>query len=920
MNFRRLLLSAGVVALSQWQLTPVWAADTACLQELELQNTRAFTLGETFYLPKAAAGADCQNRFGVWELTSTPKGSKNQLYLSGAEHPRFTPDLPGNYLFALQGSDSELSLTVVERSPSERFRNHYMTPLYGSAVIGDEIWVANGASYTVTKLQKDQSQNYQVQMTSQVAPWPAAIAGHPELPYVLVAHRAADTVGFVNRVDGVLQDSLWVGDEPSAVALSPDRKRLYVSLATEGKVAVVDLESRQLLSKVAVGFDPRAMSLSKDGRYLYVASYRSANLSYGPDATRPAEDDQDVFVVDTKSLTVIKSFPTIAANLRAIALSDDEESLFVAGSDGETLPSQNDPSAKPFTHLVAEIPLDGGAPLDGDVSYQLTDLTRQLGSAGPAVNPSGVLVKGKHIWVATESSNQVIVLDRNSFEEVYRIPVGHGARHIVSVDGGVAVHCFQSFELFIIADNGQVRQRIKLTDDPRPANVAQGEIVFSRPGLGYANNHSCTSCHIESQNDGMIWRFGPAVWHNIRPIQLLAATTPAGWAGYASNADSFGFMGPSSILNRPPTTEEGESLAAFLGSLLGAPRTTAHTKLDGSFSDEALQGKAIFEGKATCAGCHTPPLYTNRQLIPVGKSGIPADVPSLLGAYRHGVYFVKGQARSVEAAVDVALDYVKVSLTEDEKASLVRFLRELTPKGAHPLGIWPDLRDDTMIPPTAVPYVGFAEPVDPSQPGLSQLEIAQEYVVLEQMNGTVVKTEVLVDGNYIRLKPLQNLTPGARYVFRVKAGLPFQNGGRLEAERRSIFTVAQEPLAKLPKQLQLNVKLAIPGSGTPPAMTVIDLPLTIVDQDENSLLAKLDIGEGRVQTLRIYQSAANIRLQPFALPVRAPTGGSTLADASHVVGKLSVDGDEFLKAEGQLNMGAPGTKIPGIQWEIVALD
>ncbi len=917
MNIKRWVTAAAVLALGQLPIEAPLPAAEDCLVNLPLQNSRAITLGDTFYLPKSSGTANCPSLLN-WRLVSAPKGSQNQVYNTGSEHPRFTADIPGGYQF--KAGDSVVTMNAIRRSHAERFRNHYLTPLFGAAQIGSDVWTANGPAYSVSRIEQSADGSMQKVAEVETASWPAAIAGSEQLPYVLVAQRGADSIGFIDHKRNVLIDSLWVGDEPTGLALSPDAKTLYVSLATESAIAVVDLPSRSLRPRIKVGFDPRALVLSKDGSTLYVASYRSANLEYGPGGSRPLADDQDIFVIDTAKQQVVRTIASVAADLRALTLSPENDRLYVAATDGQTLPAQTDATAKPFTHLIADIAVAVKA--DGKPeSLLLADLTRQDGSVGPFVNPSGVAAQDDQLWVSAESSDQVAILDRATLREKKRIQVGSGPRQIVVMKDAVAVHCFQSFQLYILNFDGTIRDVIKLTEDPRSPAIALGEKVFVRPGNTYAANHSCTSCHIEGQNDGMIWRFGPQIWHNVRPLQLLAATTPLEWGAYVANADSFGFMGPSSIVNRPPSNEEAEGLGAFLNSLIGPPRATGQTQLDGSYSRLGLQGKALFEGKGKCTGCHTPPLYTNRQLIPKGKSGEPADVPSLLGAYRHGVYFVKGQSRTMEDAVNVATAYVGWTPTAEEQAALISFLKELTPKGSHPLAIYPDIDSNEMLAPTVNPTVAFAEPVDDSRPDMTSTELASKYLTLVNAAGENIPSSVQLEGGLLRLVPDAPLTAGERYTFKVKAGLPFRDGGILEGDRASSFKVGRPALAELPRDLQLKITVPVPGPPTvPPTTKVIVLPLQMTGSDANSLFAKLNIGGGREQKLRIYQDAERIRLQPFALPgVGGPPGGSTLADASSVNGTLLVNAEnpgQFQKAQGTLTIGAPGIRVPQVAWTL----
>jgi DNA-binding beta-propeller fold protein YncE/mono/diheme cytochrome c family protein len=898
-----------------------------CIGEaLPLQNPRAFPLGETFYLP-ALAPAGCPPG-AAWRIAGAPAGSENAVHATGAPAPRFTPDVAGDYAFDVPGVEgSEVRLTAVAFTPAERFRNHHLTPLYGAAQVGDEIWVANGASYTVTRVGR-QGDRWAAIDTVPVGAWPAAVAWREGLPYGVVALRGSDTVGFLDRDRGVLTDALWVGDEPTGLAISPDAATLYVSLPTMREVAIVDLDTRTVTARAAVGFDPRALALSADGARLFVASYRSGNPqkdalgSYGDDAG-------DVWIIDTASRTVVESVSGVSAALRALAPSanDAGAELYVAATDGDPIPSQADPEALPFIHEIVAVGADPQRADHGQV-LRRADLTRQPGSAGPAVGPAGVAVTGDVVWVAAESSNLVLRLDRATLAELGRVEVGDGPRQIVPLaDGGVAVHCFQSFELWILDAAGQVDETVALTEDPRPAAVALGERVFYRPGGRFASNHACASCHVETQNEGMIWHFGPERWSNVRPLQLLDATTPIGWDGYVSSTENFGYQGPGSIVGSPATPDEAAALGAFLGSLLGAPRANGHTRLDGSYTEAALRGKALFEGKAGCAACHAPPLYTGRTLVEEGKSGEPADIPSLLGVYRHGVYFVAGQARSLDAALDVAIAYVGAMLTSAERADLLAFLQQLTPKGSAPLAIWPDLGSAAAVSPGVQPYVAFADPVDDTRDGRSAAEVAAEFVTLEDADGDPVPATISITTgataeSRIVLTPDAPLAPGATYRFRVRPGLPFRSGGVLEGERSAIFTVAAAASATLPDMMQMTATIYGPsGPVELPLLlrrdpsqagdgTYVIEPQLFGTQQRQVVWVRLEGAEGAPEGDRFL-------MEPFALPV-SPTGAAGDArDFAGTVVETDAEG-RAARIEGTFTLRAPGLSAPGLRFVLTA--
>jgi cytochrome c peroxidase len=116
-------------------------------------------------------------------------------------------------------------------------------------------------------------------------------------------------------------------------------------------------------------------------------------------------------------------------------------------------------------------------------------------------------------------------------------------------------------------------------------------------------------------------------------------------------------------------------------------------------------GYALFTGKAQCANCHTPPLYTDLRyhrlgLIAVHDEGRgrvdPAQAgafatPTLRGAADRPGFFHDGSATTLDAAIDwhlaggtgqgadrTIVDLKPVTLSAQERAQLGAFVRALT--------------------------------------------------------------------------------------------------------------------------------------------------------------------------------------------------------------------------------------------------
>jgi mono/diheme cytochrome c family protein len=122
----------------------------------------------------------------------------------------------------------------------------------------------------------------------------------------------------------------------------------------------------------------------------------------------------------------------------------------------------------------------------------------------------------------------------------------------------------------------------------------------------------------------------------------------------------------------------------------------APTPPDGSFDPGlAAQGKALFEGKARCATCHVPPLYTEpgwnmHTAEEIGIDSFQADrspdgryrTSPLKGLWAHqkGGFYHDGRFATLADVVDHYDAHFQLALTEGEKGekqALVEFLKSL---------------------------------------------------------------------------------------------------------------------------------------------------------------------------------------------------------------------------------------------------
>ena len=273
-----------------------------------------------------------------------------------------------------------------------------------------------------------------------------------------------------------------------------------------------------------------------------------------------------------------------------------------------------------------------------------------------------------------------------------------------------------------------------------PEKVALGELLFFDPRLSASGEMSCASCHDPAAGFA----------HGVRRSRTQSGSTnrrhtPSLWnAGYASawfwdgSADTLegaidsnwrGQMAPdpfavSAALHANPTYRAhferafddlaspdriAEALAAYVRTLRSgdAPWDRYERGDEAAVSEAAVRGFRLFSGRAQCAVCHPPPLYSDRRYHRTGARGpdSPADpgryrvtgdasdrgalrTPSLRGIVHTGPYFHDGSAETLEEAVRIMAsggrdgrgqDLEPVALSDEDVADLVEFLRALSP-------------------------------------------------------------------------------------------------------------------------------------------------------------------------------------------------------------------------------------------------
>ena len=272
--------------------------------------------------------------------------------------------------------------------------------------------------------------------------------------------------------------------------------------------------------------------------------------------------------------------------------------------------------------------------------------------------------------------------------------------------------------------------------------AALGRQLFFDKRLSKDGSASCETCHLADKGltDGkplsakvggaMNTRHSPTLfnvgynnaWYWDGRTETLEKNVEAAWKVQlgATPAEVAATIGKipgyaiqfQTVFKRDATAEDiMAALASYLRTLRSgdSPWDRYEAGDKKAVSEEAVRGAELFRGKAACATCHTPPLYTDLGFHNVGigfdkaepdpgRGKISKDdkqngafkTPSLRSVSTHPPYFHDGRAATLEEAIDYMLSggikdknpnldplLKPVKLTAKERADLIAFVRSL---------------------------------------------------------------------------------------------------------------------------------------------------------------------------------------------------------------------------------------------------
>jgi len=518
---------------------------------------------------------------------------------------------------------------------------------------------------------------------------PTGVAWSADGARVFAAEYGEGTVAEIDAENGRIARRFNVGPRPMGLAVAPKRNLLLVANAALGSVSLIDLAGGAERKRVEVSREPVAVAVSPDESLAVVANLLPATSATDPQVAAVVS----LIDLEKAEKTADVRLPTGSTVLRDVAVSPDGRWAYAVHTVGRfTLPTTQLDRGWINTNALSIIDLS---------SRQLyATVLLDLLTEG-AADPWGIALArdGRTLWVTLSGVHQIAQIRLGDLHELLagRIPEAYAKKpgfpaiwREIQADGAgrarlvndlaalyaaglidrrpvpakgprglalapdgkrlaVAAY-FGARVLLIDAENGKATSEFALGPDRSPDPVRLGEMIFHDATFSFQHWLSCATCHPDARADGLNWDLlndGIGTPKNTRSLVWSDRTPPVMSHGVRANMEVAALAGFRFILFREPEAGELEAVRAYLRSL--EPETSPHRLSNGGYSEAAYRGKALFEGKAHCAGCHPAPLYTDLKVREVGMKrpldqAAEFDTPTLVELWRTGPYLHNGEA------------------------------------------------------------------------------------------------------------------------------------------------------------------------------------------------------------------------------------------------------------------------------------
>jgi YVTN family beta-propeller protein len=554
-----------------------------------------------------------------------------------------------------------------------------------------------------------------------------------------VANRFDRSVSVVDAAAQKELSRITVGAEPVSLGFSADGTKLVVANHTSRSLSIVDVAAGREVSQVALPADPTGLRVV--GTKAYVGYGRASELSVvdleqravvqgpslslaltldqtGGDKRIPGQAVDPVFDEASGHLFVphVQSKETPVATTEPGAYAGGAGTVPVVANAVVTVDATSDTvMPAPLANTSKSCPecdIAVSAGLVGSPSVSADGVPSALAAvSGPSSGPQAAVLdpSGRWMFVANLHSNNVqVVAVAPGAAQVNAVRVGRGPTGIAISADGKQAFVYNSFDHTVSVLEGREGEIVATREFPvgkSPLTPEQdlGRKLFfaaddARMTNAQAGGIACASCHPGGREDGRTWQFteGPRNTPSLAG-RSLGTTAPYHWDGLLTDMHAFRVvvearMGGSGT-QFGSGTESALSVADFNAMLayLDAQPRPDNPKRGTETSEPVLRGKALFEGKAACASCHSGKDFTDDAFYDVGTIGRTAtgerehfdrgvNTPPLHNLFDSAPYLHDGSIRTLRERVTINpgdRHGVTSTLTPAEVDDLVAYLETL---------------------------------------------------------------------------------------------------------------------------------------------------------------------------------------------------------------------------------------------------
>lgn len=260
--------------------------------------------------------------------------------------------------------------------------------------------------------------------------------------HLIVLNKDENTIALVDTQVRRVIKTITSDNNPHEVAITPDGKKTYVTCSLGNTIDVIDNATFEIVNRITdPDFDfPHGVAIDKHG-ILYMASTHSSM----------------VFIIDTKTDTIIDRFKTNEKQSHMIAFTPGELNVYVPNIGSNTLTLFD-----ARTHAIKETIAVGNGP------------------EGVAVHPDG-----RHLYVANQHDNTLDILSTTTHEVLWTRKLGKcPIRVVFTKDGKYAlIPNRESDDLSIILCHQRIEDEIRPWEIKRiPVGKWPGGVVLCTDG------------------------------------------------------------------------------------------------------------------------------------------------------------------------------------------------------------------------------------------------------------------------------------------------------------------------------------------------------------------------------------------------------------------------------------------------------